>query len=561
MRKRLTRSLALAAFASALWLSFGLAYAEGWTDKVNLSGYVTSDLRYQLEKTRGAKPGQGYEFEANRNDVDLRLDIFPTDRIRAVVDTRLRFWGFNQASTLPETIKRSKIDPYEFNLDEAYLHIKGFISSKLDLKMGRMVQTWGTADGFNPTDNLNARDLSDPLNATAKVPNQMVELDAYPTDWWTLKFVWVPLFKPSQLPDSSQLAFYVRQYKDANGDDKVDFPPPPMPKGYTKDLMDVFTDGNAFIDVTGGDWPLHMFDATVRTIKPSNHIKNSQFAIKSGFQIQQIGLDFSLSYYYGRSTFPVAVDAGIDVMTYMPGETPTPRFTSLNDPRLKAGYANVNYIAEIMYPKMQVVGFDFSHSASWFYNVGFVGEVALIIPQPVNFGVQGYLNGEELCSLHITKDNRDIPICTDQNKLPTGVKAPNTVNVPNRPFAKATFGMDYTFTSWLYVNTMYVYGFTDEFNDRYGLHHYWVAATKLSFLDQELQFQIASTLDCNDLSAILYPQVTWVVVPGAELSAGAFYIFGDTHAKDSNVDYSKRSKFGQKATGRSMAFMRGKVTF
>jgi len=57
------------------------------------------------------------------------------------------------------------------------------------------------------------------------------------------------------------------------------------------------------------------------------------------------------------------------------------------------------------------------------------------------------------------------------------------------------------------------------------------------------------------------PQMTWVVVPGAEISAGVFYIFGSTHAKDSNVDYAARSKFGQKATGRSMAFLRGKLTF
>ena len=38
----------------------------------------------------------------------------------------------------------------------------------------------------------------------------MIEMDVYPTDWWTLKFVGVPIFKPSQLPDSSTLAFYVR---------------------------------------------------------------------------------------------------------------------------------------------------------------------------------------------------------------------------------------------------------------------------------------------------------------------------------------------------------------
>ena len=143
MRKRLTLSVALAVFCAVHGFSMTPARAEGWTDKVNLSGYVTSDLRYQIENKRGAKPGQGYEFEANRNDVDLRLDIYPTDRIRAVVDTRLRFWGFNQASTLPETVKRSKIDPYEFNLDEAYLHIKGFISSKIDIKMGRMVTDLG----------------------------------------------------------------------------------------------------------------------------------------------------------------------------------------------------------------------------------------------------------------------------------------------------------------------------------------------------------------------------------------------------------------------------------
>ncbi len=51
-------------------------------------------------------------------------------------------------------------------------------------------------------------------------------------------------------------------------------------------------------------------------------------------------------------------------------------------------------------------------------------------------------------------------------------------------------GLDYTFTSWLYVNFMYLRGFLDEFNDVYGLHNYVVGNIDLKFLDNELMFRL-----------------------------------------------------------------------
>jgi hypothetical protein len=107
---------------------------------------------------------------------------------------------------------------------------------------------------------------------------------------------------------------------------------------------------------------------------------------------------------------------------------------------------------------------------------------------------------------------------------------------------------------------MYVYGFFDEFNDRFGLHHFFVGATEFKFLQSELQIRMSSVLDMTDLSAMIYPQLTWIVAPAVELSFGYMHFFGDTSPRDP-LDFATKSRFGQKATGRNVAFMKAKVTF
>jgi len=484
------------------------ATAGDWTEKVRFSGFASADVRFDIEDYRGLTPGDGYKFSMNRNDLNLRLEIAPADRVNVVLDTRFRYFGFNEADDLVTLSERRRVDPYDVRLDEAFVGVKGFLWKNMDLKVGRMVQQWGAADMFNPTDNLSARDFTDPLDYTAKVPNQMIEIDLYPADWLTLTAVWVPLFKPSQLPASAALGFAVE--RDANGC-LLRAPVPPLgDRADAEALADLFS--------AADPCALNFPSTSVRTVYPDNGLADSQAALRA--KIKAGDLDLSLSYYYGRFTFPVALDAFADV---------TP---SSSDP----GKMDVTYAAEVMYPRMQVAGLDLSYSAPWLFDVGFVGEIALIFPEEVLFGLRVPAGGERFA------------------------KGISSVNVPADPFIKATAGLDYTFTKWLYMNAMYVRGFFDEFNDLYGVHNYAVLTAEIKFLEDELQIRLSGILNVDDYSSVVYPQATWIVVPSVELVLGAFVFGGDTNPSDP-LDYAAREKFGQKAAGRSVAFFKTKVTW
>ena len=491
----------------------GAARASDWTDKVEFSGYLQSDLRYVIEDYRGPRPGEGFRFEMNRNDLNLRLKIHPDPSAQAVVDARFRFYGFNESATLPELVRRTRVDPYDFQLNEAYLAVRGHPFDAMDFRVGRLIESWGTADMFNPTDNLNARDFSDPLDYTAKVPNQMIEVSVYPTDWLTLTGVFVPVFKPSLLPPSASLGFAVETTRDGCF---LRAPTPPLSRADIHRLQGLF----AMAD------PCRLsFAPEVRTVTPPLNLRNSQAAVRAKVQadLGEHGgaLDLSFSYFYGRFTFPVAYTA---VANLVP---------SSQNPDV----TEVRYTAQMIYPRMHVAGADFAYSPPVDWLPGLFGEVALIFPEQVTFGLAVLKNGVLQPSL-----------------LFSGV------NVPRTPFVKATVGVDYTFTSWLYMNVQYVRGFFDEFNDRYGLHNYLAPAVELKFFEDEWKIRLAGAWNLDDLSAAVFPELTVVVVPSIELTGGVWAYLGDTKPLDPQ-SYAGRSKFGQKATGRSVAYLKARVTW
>ncbi len=492
---------------------------------IDFSGFLESDLRFIIEDTRGLKEGDGYEFQSNRNDLNFRLSIYPTDRVKVVIDSRFRFYGFSESEYLTDLNIRDKTDPWSLHLDEAYVSIQGVLWENLDVKIGRMALTWGTADQFNPTDNINARDFTDPLDYTTKVPNEMVEINMYPTDWLTLSVVWVPIFKHSLLPSSANLGFAVDYDDDGNMYAIPALPIDDTGKQQLAALGELL--GPPSTDGTMDTSNLHFEDILINLRQPSRKIENSQVAAKAQFSVWD--LDFSFSYYYGRFSYPVPVSAAAVV------DSPTPDFQKFN----------IGILVDVLYPRMHVAGFDFSYSASWLFDIGIFGEMAVIFPEQVNFGLRAYLDGEQVSA--------DI----------------HNVNVPDEPFIKATVGWDYTFTSWLYVNTQYVRGFFDEFNDMYGIHNYWVMALEFKFLDDELQFRIANVLNCDDLSDNFFPQLTWIIVPSVQVIAGAFVYFGKNDRTDPDnpagldnlADYADKEKFGWRATGRSIAFVKVKVNW
>ena len=480
--------------------------ASDWSDKLELSGYVSSDLRYIIEDDRGIPDGDGYRFQTNRNDINLRLDILPSERVRAVIDARLRFYGFQETETMGQLFRRDAIDPWSLHLDEAYVSIQGFLVDSLDLSLGRMVKTWGAADQFNPTDNISARDFSDPLDYASKIPNQMLELSANPTDWLSLSLVFVPVFKPAQLPTSAGLGFAVES--DAQGCFQA-APIPPLGRGDLAELETLFT------AIPACD--LNFLDADMGLVLPEASLANSQVAVKAALQVWDI--DLSFSYYYGRFAFPVAYTAVADV--------------ALSEER--PGVFDVLYQAELMYPRMQVVGADFSWPMAWLFDVKLWGEIAVIFPEEVVFGLHAYQEGAQVVNQQ-------------------------AVNVPADPFIKATTGMDYTLAWGTYLNVQYVYGFFDEFNDAYGMHHYLVPAVEQKFFSDELRIRLAGAYDLVDDSATFFPELAWVLAPGVELSGGVLMLIGDTEPADP-YDYASKSKFGQKAYGRNVAFIKAKGSF
>lgn len=493
---------------TAVGLGVALALASGAAradidDWLRFSGSIESDIRFIVEDHRGVTRGQGYEFETNKNEVRMSLRITPTDNVAAFLGTRMRFYGFNKSANLEELTNRKTIDPFELFLDEAYLFVHGFFWEGMDFKAGRMIQNWGRAFLFNPTDNLNSRDLSDPLNYAGKVPNQMLEIDLYPAEWIELSLVWVPVFKPSQLPTSALMGFaveYDRQGCFAQA------PIPPLSLSQVGELEDLFSSMDPCA--------LRFVDPEVRTVNPGLKIDNSQFAAKANLHLGPV--DMSLSYYYGRFGFPVPVDAAALVT---------------NSPNT----IDVKYIAEVMYPRMHVAGFDFSYSAPWLWNMGFFGEIGVYFPERVNFGLLAYVDGAKTIEM-------------------------SQLNISTKPFIKATAGFDQAFTSWLYVNAMYIRGFFDEFNDAYGIHNYLSLAPELRLFDTELQIRLAAILSLDDMSATLNPRINWIMFPGAELTLTGLIFVGETKPGNPR-DYASKIKFGQKATGRSVVSLAARVTW
>lgn len=482
-----------------------------WTDMITLSGRLESDLRFVVDNYRGENPGDGYVFNINRNDVIAHIEIKPLDSVIGVIDARFRFYGFNEANNLPALADRNRVDPYSFQLDQAYVATRGLPFSWLDIKAGRMQQTWGSAAVFNQVDFINSRDFYDPMDYTRKVPNEMVEIDLYPASWLTLKAVWVPVFKPAMLPPSTAMAFGVS--RDAQGC-LSGFPAPPMDREQNIALAQKFGFGDAASNIACS---LNFATPQVNLYMPKPSIEESQVALRAEFAFDN--LTVNASYYRGRFGFPVAYNAVAQATV------------NSEDP----SRIDVAYTAEVLYPRMQMAGLDFTYSADWMANIGLSGEIAVIFPEQVNFGLRAYQGSSKLYEA-------------------------SAVNVKAQPFIKATVGLDYTFTKWLYVNVMYLRGFFDEFNDRYGIHNYVVATAELKFRNDSLLLRLAGILNVDDLSNVANPQLTWIIAPGLEALAGAYLFGGSTNPRDT-FDYAARSKFGQKAVGQSFAYLKMRMTF
>ena len=506
-------------------------------------------------------------------------------KVSGVMDVDLVLYGFrSEVQGLADLSLRERVDPYRLDLHSLYIEAKGLLFDQLDVRIGQQTVKWGVADQFNPTNNLNADDLEDPLLFGDQLGNFMVRADYWINNDWSITGVLVPVFKPALLPRSGvmQLA-------------KLDRLPMVDQQLRYRIHSEQAASAGALI---GHPTRIGTIDVELPTLA----LKNMQAAIRIGGTLG--GQDISLSYYNGRTDFPVAKQNHTT-------QDKTPQCNPDDSSQCIQGTLLTN--ATLHYPRMHVYGFNMAGeigalkaiSEKVFSAIGYRVEVALIVP--------------ERATIKLTNDQLDLllpqpPGEYDYNN--DGVAGgPEPEVVSATPFAKWTVGLDYSFGKHVYANMQWVHGLVDEYgagdfiNEGYNVRQggvnsddstttfqcalprdgrkcaheilrprlgdYLVTGIDLRFMQQKALLRVFTIFDLNGVtetyydagsdsrvrehhslfsekgfSAVIFPQFEYAFGNGFILSAGALIQLGKEY-----------SKFGDPAAGGSSLWSRARFAF
>jgi len=144
---------------------------------------------------------QNWKNSWNDIRLGLKFEDTPSDNVHYFSNVRIRAYDLPNVSSLSDLQARDKefIQPLGIELRQAYIDAYGLFSEDLDVRFGRQRIAWGTADGVNPTDNINADDLEDIFNFGEHLGSDAVSANYY-LDEFTFQGVYVPVFTPAALP-------------------------------------------------------------------------------------------------------------------------------------------------------------------------------------------------------------------------------------------------------------------------------------------------------------------------------------------------------------------------
>jgi len=280
---------------------------------LSINGYIKTDNRLRLDTK---------EFTWNENRLNLKFEGAPSDKYHFFSEIRLRGFGFPNVTKSSDLQRQEKDKVYRWGLEfrEAYLDLYQFGLENLDIRIGRQIISWGTADKLNPTGNISPDDLEDIFNFGEQLGTNALTATYYLNDNITLTGVFVPIFTPAIFPFgdfASALA------------PPMDLPPGMLPRNFSDNV-----------------------------ILPENKLtESSQYAFKAATNI--FDYDVSLSWFKGRDDLPLA-----NAVT----------LTSVDM------QGTMDIASTLMFPKMQVVGADMAGSIG---SVGLWAESALTIPEKV----------------------------------------------------------------------------------------------------------------------------------------------------------------------------------
>jgi hypothetical protein len=310
MRKTLAALSALLALviSPAVWAQQPSDSGAG--SAVSLGGAASTDDRVSTD----ANPQ--LTFQEYR--LELVTDAKPSDSARLHAEAWIR--GLSPSvSSASDLFSVGSVAPVTLDLREAYFELSGFIFSNVDLKVGRQRIAWGTADKLNPTDNVNALDLSDPWDFGRHLGSDGVQLTVY-AGGLQITGLAVAQFTPAVLPTGQWATALMPQAIQA-------------PTGLTLGTI------------------------TTSVTLPSLTLADS---VTAGLKIKGnlLGYDLSLSYLYGRQSLPI-IDSEVITSTSLPV---------------------VNVAAQIVYPREHVFGADLAGSV---LGVGVWAEAAVFLPEKI----------------------------------------------------------------------------------------------------------------------------------------------------------------------------------
>lgn len=485
--------------------------------EIGWGAFVENDLRAAV--ARVDEPG----IQMNRTTLggDVKIDLLP-DKFRFVGDLKFVWTGFTADMEFEGLTSRSKVSPIYLESDAAYMEILSLLPG-LDVRIGRQIVQWGTADMFNPTNNLNALDLEDPLKFGETIANQMVKVDWMPGDNFIFSAVWVPVFQPAMLPTSSRLVL---------GNPSSEFPfASPETRLEAEKLRSIWLSNPDSYVVNQPDVAVKM---------PGYGLKNSQFALKVQWAL---GLfDMSLSYYQGIDPLPAPAKSASST-------TSTDELAPSGAPKI-----GVDTDVSLIFPKKKVVGFDMAGQLPFLDDAGIWFEGAFVFPQQV-------------------------PMHFDVTEVAAGSKIIIDDTVPSEPFFKCVVGLDYTINQYLFVTGQFIHGFPDEFGAT-NIHDYWTAGLDVKLAqdrillrtfvlgeipheDDDLNLDtdgdglveadsntFGATNDGTIASYAIYFQAVVKPMDGLELALGGYFPFGH-----------QESKFAQDAAGPSLITFRAMASF
>lgn len=481
------------------------AKREQFMEKLETRVRIVSSAYYDVNRVD--KRG----FGRNENRLEFYFAYTPDRHLQIVGDIEPVFFGLPQAKELNDLATMQMLTPFHLESDAAYIALFDLVPN-LDIKVGRQIVQWGTADKFNPTNNINADDLEDRPLFTEPIANQMIVVDYSPLgDKLWFQGVYVPMFYPALLPPSA-----ARGLKDPQT--KV-----PFASGVDEAKIEHLQDLIANQPGLEPEVIAHVF-------MPSRKFTTGQSAVKIGTSLG--GIDMSMSYYNGRHDIPTPVDvqstrkdATAAECGAVAGSAPTiPQCTYRSD-------------VTLVYPRMQVLGFDFTTQVPFLGDMGLWGEGALFFPQAQRLDIEF-----------------PIPVDVTSGANDDGIANPVThlggATVTNAPYVKVTAGADYTFGKHVYVQAQYLRGFIDEFGAGH-IGNYLVAGADLLFFGRHFVFRTFGVVDFptgkgDHGSYVIYPELQLVPPWGSvTFHIGSFFLIGKPD-----------TKFGQKAAGSSIAFFK-----